>query len=59
VRQVPTLHDDHVTPLFLAAIESAEEAIISSLFTATATTGHDGRRVEALPVDKILPLLKR
>jgi D-aminopeptidase len=57
VRSVPVLHDEHVSPLFLAAIEAAEEAIVSSLFCATTMSGYGGRTVEALPVDRILPLL--
>jgi D-aminopeptidase len=60
VQQVAVLHNEHVSPLFLAAIEATEEAIINSLFTAVTTTGFKGKRVEALPViEKVLPLLAR
>lgn len=59
VRQVPVLHDDHVSPLFLAAIEATEEAILNALFMAETTTGKDGARVEALPVQRVLELLKK
>lgn len=59
VRQVPILHDDHVSPLFLAAIEAAEEAILNALFTAETTTGKGGVKVEALPVQRVLDLLKK
>jgi D-aminopeptidase len=52
------LHNDFTSPLFLAAIEAAEEAIINSLFTAVTTEGANGSRVEALPVEKVLPLLR-
>ncbi|MGV3761420.1 DmpA family aminopeptidase [Parapedobacter sp.] len=51
--------NDRMTPLFMAAIEATEEAIINSLFAAQTTTGKDGRTVNALPVEKLLPLLKR
>jgi D-aminopeptidase len=58
IQQASVLHNDHVSPLFLAAIEATEEAIINSLFTAVTSTGFNGNRVEALPVvEKVLPLL--
>jgi D-aminopeptidase len=59
VRQVPILHDDHVSPLFLAAIEATEEAILNALFTAETTMGKGGVKVEALPVQRVLDLLKK
>jgi len=58
VRTVPLLHDDHVSPLFLAAIEAAEEAILNSLFMAETTRGRDGVLVEAIPIDKVLQILR-
>lgn len=53
------LNNDAVTPLFLAAIESTEEAILNSLFMATTTTGYQGHTLEALPVKQVLELLKK
>jgi D-aminopeptidase len=54
------LHNDHTSPLFLAAIEATEEAIINSLFTAVTTTGFKGKRVEALAVvEQVVPLLRK
>ncbi|MBO9565750.1 MAG: P1 family peptidase [Niastella sp.] len=59
LQTVSLLNNDAVTPLFMAAIEATEEAIINSLFTATSTTGSKGHVVEALPKDKVLPILKK
>lgn len=59
VISTPLLQDDATSPLFMAAIEATEEAIINSLFTATTTTGRNGNKVEALPLDKVLPILKK
>ncbi len=56
---VTLLHNDDVSPLFMAAIEATDEAIINSLLMATTMTGKDGRRVEALPVDQLLSVLKK
>ena len=43
----------------MAAIESAEEAIVNSLFAAETTTGIDGHRAEALPVDAVMELFRK
>jgi len=56
---VTLLGNDAVSPLFLAAIEATEEAIYNSMFMATTTTGKDGRKMEALPLDKVIPILKK
>jgi D-aminopeptidase len=56
---VTLLANDAVTPLFLAVIEATEEAIINSLFMATTTVGKENRRIEALPLDRVMPILKK
>lgn len=53
------LTNDAVSPLFMAAIEATEEAIINSLFAATTTKGIDGHTAEALPVEKVIAILKK
>lgn len=53
------LTNDAVSPLFMAAIEATEEAIINSLFAATTTKGIDGHTAEALPADKVIAILKK
>lgn len=57
-RQVVVLGNEAMSPLFEAAIESTEEAIINSLFKATTVTGR-GHTVEALPLDKTLQILRK
>lgn len=53
------LHNDYVSPLFLAAIESTEEAIINSLFMAKTSEGTQGHKVEELPKDKVLEIMRK
>ncbi len=53
------LRNDNVSPLFMAAIEATEEAIINSLFAARTLTGDQGHQVEQLPVDKVVELLRK
>ena len=51
------LRNDAMTPLFMAAIEATEEAIINSLFAAETMTGRNGLEVKAIPVQQILELM--
>lgn len=53
------LRNDNTSPLFLAAIEATEEAIINSLFAAQTLTGDQNHQVEQLPVDKVVEILKK
>ena len=46
-----------MSPLFLAAIEATEEAILNSLAAATTMTGFCGVMVEALPLDLVTAAL--
>jgi D-aminopeptidase len=46
-----------LNPLFQAAVEATEEAVIDALWSATTVTGRDGRIVPALPHDRVLELL--
>jgi len=48
------LHNEAVSPLFLATIEATEEALLNSLFVAKTMKGYNGRVVEELPVAKII-----
>jgi D-aminopeptidase len=57
-RTLTALRDESVSPLFQAAAEAAEEAILNSLFKAVRTEGKDGRVAEALPLDRVRSLLK-
>jgi len=50
--------DRMMSPLFLAAAEACEEAILNSLFKAEAMKGKDGHSEEALPVAKILEMMR-
>ena len=58
LRPSPLLRNDAVSPLFLAAAEAAEEAILNSLFKAHRVEGQSGHVAEALPLDKLRDLLK-
>ena len=58
VRSVQVVGNDAMSPLFQAAIEATEEAILNSLFKSTTVTGR-GRTVEAMPIDRVREILKR
>lgn len=57
-RHIEVITNDAMSPLFLAAIETTEEAIYNSMFRATTTTGN-GHTVQALPIDKTVEILRK
>jgi D-aminopeptidase len=54
--RVDDLPNDGMSPLFQAAIEATEEAILNSLFKAVTVSGHHGT-AEALPIEDTLEIL--
>ncbi len=62
VANFPELSNDAISPLFEAAIEASEEAILNSLCTASTTTGFNAATgkvstVEAISIDTLKTLL--
>jgi D-aminopeptidase len=51
--------DRELDPLFQAAVDATEEAVLCSLWAAVDTTGREGRLVRALPREKVLELYRR
>jgi len=50
---IEDLPNDQVSPLFEAAAEATEEAVLNSLFRAETTSGN-GMTIEALPLEPVL-----
>ena len=48
-----------IDTLFAAVVEATEEGVINALFAAHSTDGRDDHRVEALPVDATMAILRR
>jgi D-aminopeptidase len=59
VAQVSMLSNNRISALFSATVEATEEAIVNALVAAETMTGRDGRRIEALPHDRLKSLLRR
>jgi D-aminopeptidase len=53
------LRNDRLDLLFEAVIEATEEAIINSLFAAETVIGKNNVKVESLPVEKTLEIMKK
>ncbi len=56
---VAMLPNDAMTPLFEAAAEATEEAIVNALCQATTTTGIEGRTAHALPLDRLREVMNQ
>lgn len=59
IDSVETLADRHLTPLFQAVIEATEEAVVNAMCVAGPMTGRDGRRMPALPTDRVVAALQK
>jgi D-aminopeptidase len=53
-----TFPDRELNPLFQAAVDATEEAVLCSLWAAVDTVGREGRLVRALPREKVLELYR-
>ena len=58
VYRIKALLDASVNPLYEAAIEATEEAIINALCMAETTEGHSGHVAPALPLDRVRELVR-
>lgn len=56
---VTMLPNDQMGPLFEAAVEATEEAIVNALVAAETMVGVDNHKVIALPHDKLRAVLKK
>ncbi|MCB0686553.1 MAG: P1 family peptidase, partial [Saprospiraceae bacterium] len=52
------LVNDAVSPLFLAVVESTEEAILNALFASKLPQGFENKGISAFPVDEVIKLMK-
>ena len=48
-----------MSPMFEATIEATAEALWNSLFAAETTKGYKGNEVKALPVEKVVKMIKK
>lgn len=53
------LHNDELSPLFMAVWEATEEAILNSMFAAEDMVGINKNEVKALPIPETLEILKK
>ena len=53
------LDNDQMSPMFEATIEATAEALWNSLFAAESTKGVNGNEVKALPVEKVVKMIKK
>src|SRR3954452_24289802 len=59
VTTIQMLPNDRITPLFQATAQATEAAITNALLAAETTTGANDLRIYALPVDRLLSIMKK
>lgn len=58
-QEMKVLRNEEMDLLFEAVIEATEEAVINSLFAATTLTGKYNFKIESLPVNKVLEIMRK
>jgi D-aminopeptidase len=56
---IDMLLDSHIDPLFYAAVEATEAAIVNALLAAETMTGRDGITAHALGTDRLVEVLSK
>lgn len=56
---VTMLPNERINPLFRAAVDATEEAIINAMIAAETMVGRDGNTVHAIPHDRLREALKK
>ena len=59
IRDLKMLPNDSLDPLFLATVQSTEEAIVNAMVAAETMTGIDGHTAVALPHDRLQEVLRK
>ena len=57
--RVTMLSNDAISPLFAATVQATEEAILNAMLAAETITGANYLRVNALPADRVVSILKK
>jgi len=58
VERVKMLGNSRMDPLFAAVVQATEEAIVNALVAATTMVGINGYRVEAIPHDRLVEVMR-
>jgi L-aminopeptidase/D-esterase-like protein len=56
---VEMLPNPRMNPIFYAAVQATEEAILNAMLAAETMTGADGLRIHALPHDRLLAAMRK
>jgi D-aminopeptidase len=59
ISTVRTVSNDSMTPLFLAAAEATQEAILNAMCQAETMTGFEGHVCHELPHDRLVAAMKK
>ncbi len=54
-----TIDDFALSPLYQAAVEATQEAILNALTSARTMTGRDGNTAYGIPLDQVLQIMKK
>jgi D-aminopeptidase len=58
-RRIRVINDFRMTPLYQAAVEATQEAILNALTSAQTTIGRDGNTAYGIPLDQIERIMQK
>ena len=58
LRSHTTVANSAINPVFQAVVEATEEAILNSLTSASTMVGRDGNTIHALPLDRLVEVMR-
>jgi D-aminopeptidase len=56
---ITSVSNDQMTDLFEAAVDATAESVFNALTAATTTVGRDGNKAHALPLDRLVEVMRR
>ena len=59
LRQIMAVNDELITPLYQATVEATQEAILNSLTMARTMEGREGNIAPAIPLDRLVHIMKK
>lgn len=59
IADIQTISNDHLDPIFAAAVYATEEAILNSMVAAKDMTGHNQVSIKAIPHEEVRGILRK
>jgi D-aminopeptidase len=59
LQKITALNDNLITPVYQATVEATQEAILNSITMARTITGRKGNTAQAIPLHRLVEIMKK